>query len=423
MYTREPKMHLRHSLVMSSAVEAQAVAMEFIKNWFLSKFNDNFFKYINVDKKFMLSNYKYKNFKLSQEALTVEKPALTIFAQIQNDWDRENIDLHQMGINRYRRRSPFDTHFFKDPEKNIYLGIGLDQLFTIYNFRLRLNTKAEQLDTASFMSMAFNIGCNRTEDIDLDMHVPYSLMIQLAKDAGFEVVNNTIKDTTSFVSYLNQHSVVPVLYKFRAMTGKGEYFLRMWGLPTLISCQDSLSVDDDGEREGHMSSNFGIDFMVNLKMPRARYFTYYSQDEHKLNLNLAPDQEIGLYNIKVPEVPELNSKGWVKTITTQCIEEDLSKPLEIHFEGLFSGDLSKLIEKHKKVFISPSLFIDFKLYNNGDKLDFEIDWDKMIISTNTMVTDHVTNKFIYLDKEYINSEIIQDENLLDINNRSTLPKE
>lgn len=349
MYKRDPNMHLRHSMIMSSAIEAQAVAMEFIKKWFLSKFNDGFFKYINIDKKALLSNYKYRDYKLSKNALTIEKPALTIFSQIQADWDRENIDMHQLGIRKYRKKSPFDSHFFKDSEKNIYLGIGLDQLWTIYNFRVRLNTKAEQLDTASFMNMAFHIGSNRTEDIDMDMHIPYSIIIQLAKDAGFTVENNVIKDTTSFVKYLNQHSVIPVLYKFRAMTGKGEYFLRMSSLPTLISCQDTLSVDDDGEREGNLNSNFTIDLMVNLKMARCRYFTYYSQDEHKINISLSNEPGVGLYNIKLPDVPNINSKGWEKTITTQCIEEDLSKPLVIDFTELFSGDISKYISKAKDV--------------------------------------------------------------------------
>ena len=395
---------LRSSLSIPSAMNSYSMAIEYMKNWFLSKFNNSYFKTIHIDGKHVLDDFRTFN---KTENLKKAKPSVAIIPRMDMEWDREGLDTYLYDKSQYIRRSKLESAFFKDRKRNMYLAIGLDQIKMDFNFRIRVSTRGQQVDLYKYMNMAFRIGATQDENIDMDFHIPYSLMLQVAKDAGFEIENERIKKPIEFVTYMNDHSVIPVLYKYRTINGKSEFFLRFREMYVHISCLDKLSADD-GEREGMLNTNYMIDFNATVKMPSPKRYMYYSLEEHDLIKGIELDDTIGLYNIKIPEIPETNEKGWQTLLTTECYEEDRSKPLSIVFKELLDdSDTGKVIENHINMKITPLLFIDFKLFNNGKEIEYDLDWNTYTMTTKEILEDKITNISIYVDLKYITNHIIQ----------------
>lgn len=404
-YTREPIKELRSSLSIPSSTNSYSIAIEYMKKWFLSKFNNGYFKTVHIEGKHVLDDFRTFD---NTSALKKSKPSVAITPMIRFEYDRDNLDNYLYGLNNYTRRSRLQSSFFKDMKRNMYLGISLDQLEMEFNFKVRVSTRAQQIDLYKYMNMAFRIGATQEDYLDLDFHIPYPLILQVAKDAGFEIVDNKIVKLLDFVSYMNEHSIIPVLYKYRTVNGKTEFFLRFREVYLHISCLDRLQADD-GEREGMLSNNFIIDMNAIIKLPSPKLYSYYSTEEHEIinSVDIVEDV-IGLANVKLPKIPDINEKGWQVFITTECLEEDLSKPLCIEFKELIeNSDIEKVINHHKDILISPSLFMDFKLYNNGKEIEYEMDWTNFTMTTTNIMEEVLTNIVIYVDLKYVSEQVIQ----------------
>ena len=79
-----------------------------------------------------------------------------------------------------------------------------------------------------------------------------------------------------FLAYMNKHSDIPVTYKFRAINGHNEYFMRLSGIYTHLNFKDKLNVED-GEREGMMDNSFDISMSFALKLPTPQFFVLYNE--------------------------------------------------------------------------------------------------------------------------------------------------
>lgn len=400
------------SLCIPSTMHTYSLAIEYISNWFYSKFNSDYFKTKNINDHHVLKDFR--DFKQINENLKKLKPSVNITPQIQFDTDREKLDLYLSGTNLYTRRSNLEGAFFKDKDKNLFIGIGLEELQVSFNFRMRVSTRAQQIDLFKLLQMSFRIGGTQGEYIDTDFHIPYSLMMQLANDAGFEVKDEKVVDSIGFVHYLNSHSQIPFLFKFRTVNGKNEFFLRFKDVYVHVSCLDNLS-PDDGEREGMLTNNYIIEMNAIVKIPTPKFYVYYSETKHEVLKKLESDDDAkaaGIYSVKIPTIPEKNTKGWNVYLTTDCLEEDLTKPLTIGFKELFENtDIGKVIKYNYDMYISPSIFLDFKLFNDGDEVEYTIDWNTLILTSKNSLTSRTTNVIIYTDLAYISERLIELEKM------------
>jgi hypothetical protein len=401
---------LYSSMSIPSTINSYSIAIEYMKQWFLDKFNDKYFKTIHVDGKHVLDDFR--NFNITK-ALKTQKPSVAIIPQLQFDFDRDRLDLNPFGIDRYMRMSNLESSFFKDLDKNMYIAIALDALNMNFTFRVRVSSRAQQVDLFRYMQQAFRIGSTQGEYIDMDFHIPYCLMIQAAVDAGFEVIDNKITYILDFVNYLNKNSKIPVLYKYRTINGKNEFFLRFREVYMHISALDSMNADD-GEREGMLSNNFMIEMTVSLTMPAPKTYIYYSANEHQSMINAETDSTntVGLFSIKMLDIPDKNIKGWTQYVTTEYYEEDISKPLEIDFKELFqNSELWKVIEYSESAGVSTDTFLDIKLFNNENEIATTIDWINLLVTSNSLVTSKSTYISIYVDLKYVNDALINIEEL------------
>lgn len=407
---------LYRSICVPSTTQAYSLCVEYMKKWFLSKFSPDTFKSIYVEGKNIYDDFR----SLSRlELLKRQKPALTIVPSISWDFNNENIDSYPFGMELYVQTGKFKNSFFSCPATDSYMGIGMETLLMPFTFRIKLETRAQQLDMYKYIKMACRVGFTCGEDVDLDFHMPYTLMIQLAKDNGFETrpleegsTEEVIKDVPKFLRWLNTHSTLPFLYKHRTLNGRNEFFLRMRRMYVHVRPIDINA--DDGEREGQTLNNFTIDLNCEVRFPAPKMYAYYSNNEHKLQTVYGawyqPNGPISTcYTFKGTTIPDYNRYDWPLYMSTTYEEDEdaINKPLEIDVHELLEGDIGSCIEDCINKGISPSIFCDLIFYNGGEYINGSFDWETLTFKSTNPVRSAGTYIGVYIDNDYVSNYILE----------------
>lgn len=398
---------LKTSICMPSYENSYSIGVQYFKTWFLSKFNKDYFKSFHVGGKHVLDDYR--NFSINS-AMKKETPKAAMVVSLEEGYDRDNLDLYQFGVDTFVKRARLDKAFFRDTKKNLFINCFMEEMKMRCTFRIKVSEYAQQLRLYKMMQMLFSVKSTKTKYIDVDFHIPYSLMIQLAVDSGFKVQDNEIVDKIGFLNYVNRYSERPILMKYRNINGKVEYFLRVSDLYSHIYVPDDIQ-RDDGDQKGQMNTGYMLEMEVELKIPVPKFYAYYStQDQSYIDpTNTIHDSMVSLdlCTIKIPTVPNYNDKGWAIQIRTDCEETDLEHPLTIKLDELFAGsEILDLINYNNSIYKSSEIFLDFKLFNNGLEAPYIIDWKTKTLTTTRLMVSYITNIYVYVNNEYINLQRI-----------------
>lgn len=405
---------LRKNISIPSTTHGYSLAIEYMRNWIVSKFPKDYFKTIHINGKHVLADYrKFKDMKTPQ----IVKPAIAIIPSLNTDYNRDNVDLIQGGLNIYTRRSNFETDcFFSDYDNNCFIAMQMKQLEMPFNFKMRVKSRAMQLDLLEYTKIACRIGSTQGEYIDIDCHVPYDIMIAIALDCGFSIIRNDngeilIKDIVGFLSYLNSHSLLYFTYKLRTANGKCEFFVRLKRSYVYISCLDGISIDD-GERVNSADDNFHVEFTATLRFAVPAFFAYFTTGDHRI-IGQEPTHGISaLYQIVSVGPPDKDEHGWDTYVKTQWT--DVDKHLDIiPFKELFQNDEIQTVIQHTvQIGISPSIFMSIKMYNAQKELPIKINWETYEIKVlEHDVESEVSDLSVYADLGYINTTIANLEKL------------
>lgn len=404
--SKTPRM-LRSSIMLPSQYNAYAVCTEFARDWFLEKWPRNFFNSIYMDGS--KSFDQFRMFSKIHEQLKRTNPLLAITPNIDMTHNRNFVDTN-MELNGYLRRSRMEGTIFADkrPEKGLYLAVQFKTILMNFTYRIRRDTKAEQLDTVEYIKYRHRAGMTENQYIPLDIHVPKKIIAQIAFDAGIPTDDfSGPRDPDEMLKYLNSRSLIPFLYKRRNATGTGEYFIRIENAGVHIR-SEMPTFDEQGERQDAETTNYTVDFSVEIEMTAPYCYTYYSQHEQNfINSEEFAKDETAIVLMKAARVdlPEVNEVGWNQLIKTEYVVdmEDLKDYVKIDFRELLEGsELLQLIEYTKSVALNPSLFIDFIIHNEYDFINYDIDWDNYTLTMKQKVTHPGFVIGIYTDMKYIN---------------------
>lgn len=391
------------NLALPSYVHGYSLAIQYMTQWFENKFDKDYFKGgIYVDGKHVLDDYK----KFSKNVVKRLNPKARIAPVIEYEYDRETIDSYFAPPELYLHRSNYAESFFKDYDRDIFLGINMRALRMNFNFKIRLNNRSQQLDLFNKMELDFRIGATQSENISADFHIPKSILLNIADRAGFEIKNNEVVDIIDFLSYLNSHSDLPFLFKIRAINQKPEFFIRLNGLYTHISTKDKLQLDD-GERDGKLDTNFHIEMNATLTIPIPHFYSYYSATELTTTIETKErDDTIAIYSVNIFDIPKVDENGWAQAAVTEYVTE--SGDTEMDLSSIFTGDniLAQAIQHDLTRGISPYHFINIKVYRGADvaKLcEIKMDWDSKIAYFSQPEEEDNLSIVVYYDRNYINN--------------------
>ena len=405
--TKTPKL-LRSSVMLPSQYNAYAVCTEFARDWFLEKWPENFFNSIYMDGS--KSFDQFRMFSKMDDQLKRTNPILAIVPNIDINHNRSFIDAN-MELGAYLQRSRMEGVVFADkrPEKGLYLAVQFKTVLMNFVYKIRRDTKAEQLDTLEFIKYKHRAGMTENQYISLDIHVPKKIIAQIAFDNGIATDDfSGPKDHDEMLKYLNSRSVVPFLYKRRNATGTGEYFIRVENCGVHIKTE-LPTADEAGERQDAETMHYTLEFNAEIEMLAPFCFTYYSQHEQDIVNSaggpITDDTAVLLMRAIRADLPLTNEVGWNRLVRTEYVVdmEDLyKKTIEIDFNELLQGEILDIVNYTKSVALSPSLFMDFIVFNNEGYKSYDIDWDRNVMIVKEKCTHPNFIIGIYTDLKYIN---------------------
>lgn len=445
MSIQEQRPEMKASIITPSLVHTYSLGMEYIRTWFFNRVNENTFKSIHIVDRNALDTFRHYN---AIKDLKKDVPSLAIESRLDMDFYNNEDRLPDGGMDIFVNRTR-KACFFNDPKHNIHLAMSSQIIRFNYTFKIRLKSKAMQLEWVHYLKQALRIGESQITDCDIDFHIPRAIILQVARDAGFKVEKEEVVEIHDFISYLNQYSYFPFTYKIRSINQHMEYFVRIMDLSMHISCLEHLSVDD-GERVNMTSDNFTIEIPVNLTFTTPKLFVYYSENKHedifKFDELDSRYEYIALHDIVIPNIPDINKDGWKVFIKADWDIFDSKDEIDykIRNEGYVRGtpeykvrfeqelqlyedtykhideyayiDLNELIKDsdveyvHKKVkptYINPKAYLDFKVYSVGRPIDLEMNWNTLIGRIKRPKYASRVGVVCYLNKEFVNTRLLE----------------
>ena len=400
--------YLISSITLPSQYNSYAVCTEYARDWFLDKFNNDFFNSIYVDGSKTFD--QFRAFSKIHQQLKRTNPLLAITPNIDTSHNRDFIDTN-MEIGGYLRRTRMEGVFFADTRegKGLHLAIQFKTILMTFAYRIRVDTRAQQLDLIEFIKYKHRAGMTENDYIPLEIHVPRKIICQIAFDNGLLKEDySDVKDPDEMLRYLNSHSMLPFIYKRRNATGNNEFFIRVENCGVHIKA-DMPSGDDQGDRVEQEKMNFTIDFNIEIEMLAPFCYIYYSEVEQNIinSKDIVKDETaILLMRAFRADLPESNEAGWNRMLKTEYIVEDQDlqhQPIVINFSELMNGELRDITEYTKSVVLNPSLFIDFIICNDGKYVDYSIDWSNYNITIKDTCTHPAFVIGMYIDLKYINN--------------------
>lgn len=394
------------SLAVPSYVHGYGLCIEYYKRWFMSKFSHDYFRGgVYIDGKHVIDEYKT----FQEVPVKRENPRARIIPTLDSDYDRDGIDNYLASPQIYLRRSSLQDCFFKDYDRKLCIGLQMKGMKMTFNSKIRVNTRAEQLDLWNYMQLNFRNGATSYEYLSLDYHIPKDIILYVAQKAGFEVLNENVVDIIDFLNYFNQHSDLILLFKIRAINKQPEFFLRVNDVYTHIQCRDKLN-RDDGEKDGKLDFNFGVEMENTIIMPVPAFYFLGNQEPIMVDFKLEAHTKsmTALYSINIYEIPPVDENGWNQAAITSYAVDKGDEYLDI--SSLFTGEniLSRTIKLTKDQGVSPSKFINVKAFYNMDiskQVDIKMNWDtfKAELTEGPALQEEVYQIVMYYDREYINN--------------------
>lgn len=414
--TFTPKLY--NSICVPSSIHSYSLAIEYMKNWYLNRI-PKYYKSTYINGSHL--SIEYAAFNADIQKKKKEKPMLAIMPEMDMEYDRETLDNYYLPTDMmlFGHNAHCNNIFIRDYENNIGLGVGFEQMAINFTFRSRVSTQAQQYDLRKQLNMSLQIGGVFEEYISADIHIPTEIIFSIAELAGFEILYNEddtpirVKNITNFISYLNKHSSIPIIYKFRGINGNFEFFARVPNIYIHIASPDKLDLDQ-GEMKEKTRTNFHIDYRCRMLMTVPNYYFLMYNKPTKIMIPKIEADVLGILNMKVISIPEIDENGWERFITTQYQEEVIPDkyPYRINIKELLEDpSISLVVDYCKNQSLSPSIFLNFVFLNDEQKLKLRIDWDTF----DMLIEDEMStiNSFIaiYRNNEFINMTLENIKNM------------
>ena len=402
--------NLKMNLLVPSANQSYSTAIEYISKWFYSKFKEGYFATTFLETSHVLDQFRRIK---KHDMISITNPAVVISVDIDHSFNRENIDLYNLGNTIWNNRCSFRDSFFSDLDKHLFIAMQMEMLLLNFNFRIKLSTKGTQIDIARMCQLAFRANGTQKRYLDIDYKVPRELIYQLAEDTGYTIRENCICDVITFLHYVNMRSRLMFFYKFDTSTGHMEFFIKIPNVVVHIRT-DQINTDQ-GETHGMITTDYTVSFDCQVRFPNIKFFAYYSMmTRESIKTYSKLDQKSFLVSISnLSRVPSRDKHGWQWSLQTEyhADEEEIPKIknkelISIDFSTVI-GDLRDVIDYCRSIAISPEVFLNIQVYNSFHLVKRDIDWIHYKINLLEPIESTMSYIIIYMDNEYMNNVISQ----------------
>lgn len=402
--------NLKTNLITADPSQGYSLAIQYMTEWFYRRFPNDFFKHKYLDASHVLDQFNHIT---TRELIKNPKPSAHISIDDDTDYNRENIDLYNLGTTLYNNRCRYKDAFFIDRERSLYISLAFMQLKLNFGFNIKLNTKSVQDHVFSICEMAFRAGGSQKHYLDVDFPIPPELIGQLACDLN--MCNEDGKyDVRDMLSYFNKHSTLALLYKFNSATHNMEFFLKVPRV--LIHIKTGRVQKSQGQIRDMIYTDYTLRFDCEVLFPAIKFFAYYSlhQWEH-IKSYTQLDAKSFLFGVtNLCNIPKTDEHGWpweIRVPYTLSSKEELEafknkELITIDIDPLFSTNgMRQVIEYTKSIALSPETFINIMAFNYLHYIPIAINWNCMKLQFTKPLDSTEIHFIIYLDKEYMHNSL------------------
>jgi hypothetical protein len=214
----------------------------------------------------------------------------------------------------------------------------------------------------------FRVGATQKEFITADFHIPYEIMLNIAKSVGFEIVDDCIVNVCEFINYMNKHSDLVIMFKMRAINQRPEFFVRAQNLRAHITVMDNLQLDD-GDRQGKLETDYHVEMRTEFRIPIPYFYAYFSQEP--LDYMITVNERSGIkpvYTIDPYEILPQNEDGWGQIAVTGYMTDVGEQHIDMSPILRNGGNVEKVIElpAESGVLVTHESIIRSRYYHDPD---------------------------------------------------------
>lgn len=403
---------LKNALYLPGRTDGASLCVEFMYNWFLNKFggeSSHFFHAINLDGSDPASYLKKWTLK---DWIKRPRPKLSVIPKTDMGYNDEFVNDDYNDIMTHINRTRNQNTFFDDVDRGIKIGIASRLNHMTFTFKINVEQRPQQLDIYDHIYMSCRVGKTLTLYSGVDFLVPDKLIKRLVKDLHFEADEDGMPvNYTKFLEYMNTYSKLPFLYKVRGVTHKFEFFVRIEDL--MFHIRDITLDSDDGESEGMLQANYGLELNCSVRFPSPKYFVLFSYNDfdtkvYRDNIN----DNIMATDLVVTPIPKVNVNSWPIFLDGVFENDKENECINVSLYDMFksnspTNDILDTIRYCKTRHISPEVFIDIKVFNNLQEQESFVDWDRMTLFTRTPMKLKKSTIVVYTDNKFMYNAVAE----------------
>lgn len=396
-----------------------------VREYILSKFPYDFFKYTNISSEIAYRNL-YRQFGGNNNRNEIKKrikPYLIIKPTYQvNDSDAflnnipltKNYDNIEYGIDK--------RHLFpilKDPEKEFNLKFKMNRDRIEFDVTIALSTLHQQLDLYKFMVNQMVWERSFIHKASLEAMLPHSMVNYIGKITDLDITNESQNMLPILLQYLNSRSNYPITYKMKNASGRDEFFM-YYNHDTIMTLYD-LSIDE-GTMKNMMSDTFNINFRISIEFNLPGLFILEGdtsiQNTVQFDLNVydpysGTSEFIPIYTIENihNRYPSYLNGFRLYTSSIFNIDDKLGKIKDtLDISSLFENTTINIIRENSKLNVPISTFIKTIILKDNIELvegtDFNVDWNSLNIDIFKLEKTSTYRLIIYINNLKLNDSLI-----------------
>ena len=414
---------MRYSMSAASLAHTYGNIATFANSWLLSLFPSKYFKtnYISSTiayRDFASFNNNRREFIKKQKPMIIMRPRIemdvlddlpinqTYFAQRIYDINNEDIETGNL------------QSFFLDQANHRYIQFLMNALRITFDVSIVVETQMEQINLVHYFKNRVRQNWEMTTVVGLESYVSRDIMWLLAKDAGFEDVFTTSKESRigEFLSYVNNHSLYPVTLKYKNSSGRHEFF--RYHHSHVNMAITGLSIDDPNKKN-MVSDECAINFSLRCDFNTAGLYVYLSNNDtvfeefNKAGIYEGFDdtfKEKDMISVVTPQklFNRTMPNGW-NIFTTPAFDIDTNeRPYPLDFSVLLNTSLSEAVAYHRKHGIPLTTFMDVEVLKNErtmepERNEYRIDWDNLTLYVYNCNINTEYRFILYVNTVYLNN--------------------
>ena len=378
----------------------------FIADYIKNLFPKNYFKTVHIS-----TAIAHKQFSIFQnsnkEFLKKSKPMLIIRPRI--EVDDSSVFLYDTYLTTNAHNIYMDTSFtnlqpfIEDKDNGVFVKFLLNRLKMQFDISIITETYMEALNQSHFLKNRLPINYTQMLPTSLESYVPRDLLKALG-----DIVNIPLYDENNsvapFMEYVNSHSIFPVSYKMKNSTGNDEFF-RYYPV-NVDTGYSGLSVDE-GNKKGHIVDSCAVQLSVTAEFNATGLYYIFTRNDVKfdeIKTSIATsDRIIPVFTYDNLYISKYGT-GW-NIFCAPMYSVDNEDVDVTDISSLLNSSILYVIKYHITNNIPLELFIRTEVMKNSTQLnsdEFEVDFDKLTLTTKSCNTRAVYRFIIHVNTQYIN---------------------